>query len=162
MCQSRRFLDGHAHLNGPLGKIARFFPYFFKFCPFLCDFCNLKRCPGKQFQQHVVITAPTSERYLECYPTLVMQALQTSLTHQTASLAHCTAREYLTLTITSYWVYHWARNLTQCWEPVLPMKGSQETFNTMVIWRIFPTKEKSMGNILGVFFFKWEILHNMS
>ena len=106
MCQSRRFLDGHAHLNGPLGKIARFFPYFFKSCPFLCDFCNLKRCPGKQFQQHVVITAPTSERYLECYPTLVMQALQTSLTHQTASLAHCTAREYLTLTITSYYHYH--------------------------------------------------------
>ena len=48
----------------------------------------------------------------------------------------------------------------QCLEQVLPKQGSQEMFNTMVIWRIFPTKEKHMGNICVIFFFKWEILEN--
>ena len=52
-------------------------------------------CPGEQVQQHVVITAPTSECYLECYPTPVhLQALQTSLTHHTVSLAHCKWNPY--------------------------------------------------------------------
>ena len=40
---SRPFLNGHARLNGRLGKFARFLPVFLRFCPFFCDFGDIQR-----------------------------------------------------------------------------------------------------------------------